>query len=78
MKRILFFRSEGREHEAFINALATNIHAFLQDNKEPLLEHGLGNMTMSTTEFLRHLDQSAASALEEQVGFLMTVLKCYI
>ena len=60
-------RSDGKEHEAFINALATNIHAFLQENKEPLAEHGLSHIMMSTSDFLQHLDQSACEALNEQV-----------
>ena len=58
-------RSEGRERDAFIQALATNLHAFLQEHQHPLIEHGL--RAMSTTAFLKHLDQSACQALEEQV-----------
>ena len=60
-------RSDGKERDAFINALATNIHAFLQENREPLAEYGLGHIMMSTSDFLKHLDQSACEALDEQV-----------
>ena len=60
-------RSDGKERDAFINALATNIHAFLQENREPLVEHGLSQIMMSTSDFLKHLDQSACEALDEQV-----------
>ena len=66
-------RSDGKEHEAFINALATNIHAFLQENKEPLAEHGLSHIMMSTSDFLKRLDQSACEALDEQVGKCKTM-----